>query len=77
MQKCKLNTGIAASGGERKERRLLMDLSKASTRELVEELSKREAVETISVKPYEKYVIEADGKKTEDEGPVVILKIWD
>ena len=54
-----------------------MDLSKASTKELVDELSKREAVETICVKPYEKYVIEADGKKTEDEGPVVILKVWD
>ena len=45
-----------------------MDLKKVSTRELVEELSKREAVETISVKPYEKYVIEADGKKHDDEG---------
>ena len=54
-----------------------MDLSKASTRELVDELSKREAVETICVKPYEKYVIEVDGKKAEDVGPVVILKIWD
>ncbi len=54
-----------------------MDLSKASTMELVEELSKREAVETIRVMPYDKYRIEADGKKTEDEGPVVILKVWD
>ena len=72
-----MNTDVAASGGERKERRKIMDLSKASTRELVEELSKREAVETISVKPYEKYSIEANGEKHDDEGPVVILKIWD
>ena len=54
-----------------------MDLKKVSTRELVEELSKREAVETIRVMPYEKYSIEADGKKHDDEGPVVILKVWD
>ena len=54
-----------------------MDLSKASTRELVDELSKREAVETICVKPYEKYAIKANGEKIEDEGPVVILKVWD
>ncbi len=54
-----------------------MDLAKVSTKELVEELSKREAVETISVKPYEKYSIEANGEKHDDEGPVVILKIWD
>ena len=54
-----------------------MDFTKVTTAELVEELSKREAVEAIKVKPYEKYAIEADGKKTEDEGPVVILKIWD
>ena len=54
-----------------------MDLSKASTRELVDELSKREAVETICVKPYEKYVIEANGEKLADEGPAVILRVWD
>lgn len=54
-----------------------MDLKKVSTRELVEELSKREAVETVCVKPYEKYSIEANGEKTTDEGPVVILKVWD
>ena len=54
-----------------------MDLKKVSTRELMEELSKREAVETICVKPYEKYAIEANDEKTEGEGPVVILKIWD
>lgn len=59
------------------ERRKIMDLSKASTRELVEELSKREAVETICVKPYEKFALEANGEKIEGEGPVVILKVWD
>ncbi len=32
-----------------------MDLSKASTRELVEELAKREAVEKITAEPYQEY----------------------
>ncbi len=49
----------------------------AMTSDLVDELSKREAVEAIRVEPYEKYTIEANGKKTEDEGPAVILKVWD
>lgn len=54
-----------------------MDLTKASTVELVEELSKREAVEKILIKPYENYSIEANGEKIEDEGPIVILRIFD
>ncbi len=54
-----------------------LTVSEAATSDLVDELSGREAVETIRVEPYEKYSIEADGKKTEDEGPVVILKVWD
>ena len=54
-----------------------LTVSEAATSDLVDELSKREAVEAIRVAPYEKYSIEADGKKTEDEGPVVILKDWD
>ena len=54
-----------------------LTVSEAATGDLVDELSGREAVETIRVEPYEKYTIEANGRKDADEGPVVILKIWD
>lgn len=54
-----------------------MELACFSTKELVEELSKREAVEKITVKPYEEYSITVGEQKTNDEGPVVILRIWD
>lgn len=54
-----------------------MELASFSTKELVEELSKREAVEKIIVEPYEKYSITVGEQKINDKGPVVILRIWD
>lgn len=54
-----------------------MDLSNISTKELVEELAKREAVERTVIEPYKPYSITADNQKISDEGPVVILRIWD
>ena len=54
-----------------------MDLSKASTRELVEELAKREAVEKITADPYQVYKITVGENEISDAGPVVILRIWD
>ena len=54
-----------------------MDLSKISTQELVEELKKREAVESICVAPYEDYRITVGDKEISDRGPAVILRIWD
>ena len=54
-----------------------MDLTKASTQELVEELKKREAVEAICVAPYEDYRITIGDKEMTDQGPAVILRIWD
>ena len=54
-----------------------MDLTKASTAELVEELTKREAVERIAVEPYAPYRIVTEGRNIEAGGPVVILRIWD
>ena len=54
-----------------------MDLSKASTRELVEELAKREAVEKITAEPYQEYKIAVGEKEVFDAGPAVILRIWD
>ena len=54
-----------------------MDLSKVSTRELVEELAKREAVEKITAEAYQEYKIAIGEKEVFDTGPVVILRIWD
>lgn len=55
----------------------IMDLTKASTAELVEELAKREAVERIMVDPYAPYRIVTEDRNIEDGGPVMILRIWD
>lgn len=54
-----------------------MDLSKASTRKLVEELAKREAVERLMAEPYQVYKITIGENETVHEGPAVILRIWD
>ena len=54
-----------------------MDLKNVSTKELAEELSKREAVEKITVLPYEEYSITAGERNIIDAGPAVIFRIWD
>lgn len=54
-----------------------MDLSKVSTEELVQELSKREAVEKIMVEPYQPYSITVGENNVSESGPVVILRVWD
>lgn len=55
-----------------------MDLKNVSTKELVEELASREAVEKIVVEPYEACTITVgDETVYDDGGPVVILRIWD
>ncbi|MCH5192146.1 MAG: BC1881 family protein [Oscillospiraceae bacterium] len=54
-----------------------MDLKNVSTKALVEELASREAVEKITVEPYEPYSITVGEHKISDGGPVVILRIWD
>lgn len=55
-----------------------MELSNISTSELVEELSKRDGVEKITVVPYETCTITVGGKKiNSDGGPAVILRIVD
>ena len=56
---------------------ITMELKNVSTKELVEELEKREGVELLSVEPYEPYSITANGQTIRDGGPVVILRIWD
>ena len=54
-----------------------MDLSKVSTRGLVEELQKREAVESVVAMPYENYRITVEEREIADTGPAVILRVWD
>lgn len=54
-----------------------MDLSKVSTRELAEELAKREVVEKITAEPYQTYRIIVGDNEVFDTGPAVILRIWD
>lgn len=54
-----------------------MDLSKVSTREIIEELTKREAVEKLVVEPYQEYKIVSGETEITDNGPAVILRIWD
>lgn len=54
-----------------------MNLTDFSTKELVEELSKRGAVEKITVEPYEEYNFAIKGEDFSDSGPVVILKVFD
>lgn len=55
-----------------------MNLKKVSTKELVEELALREAVEKIVVEPYEACSITVGNEEIyNDGGPIVILKIMD
>ena len=54
-----------------------MDLKNVSTKEVVEELVSREAVEKTVIEPYEEYSITVGEEKINDAGPVVLLKIWD
>lgn len=55
----------------------MMDLSKISTAELMQELSKREAVEKLTVEAYQPYSITVGENTVSESGPVVILRIWD
>ncbi len=50
-----------------------MDLKNASTKELVDELATREAVEKTVIEPYEEYSITVGEEKINDAEPVVIL----
>lgn len=54
-----------------------MDLSQASTQELVEELRKREAVEAIQTPPYQEYRILVGDQEIRDSGPALLLRVWD
>ena len=54
-----------------------MDLSKISTAQLVDELSKREAVQKLIAEPYQPYQITVGETTVSDTGSVVILRVWD
>ena len=55
-----------------------MNLEQIPTAQLAEELAKREAVEKITVKPYEEYqIMVGEQKIVSDSGPAVLLRVWD
>ena len=54
-----------------------LDLSEVPTCELVEELSKREGVDSVAVEPYEAYGIIVGEKTKTEKGPAVILTVID
>ena len=54
------------------------NLSKVSTKELVEELRKREGVDSIEVEPYISYEINVEeNPPINAEGPAIILNVID
>lgn len=53
------------------------DLSTVPTCELVEELRKREGVDSVNVEPYEPYSITVGNKKATEQGPAVLLVVID
>jgi len=55
----------------------MSDLKKSPTKELVEELSKREAVHKFLVGPYEKFGVTTVSEGMYETGPAVILVITD
>lgn len=48
-----------------------------TTKELVEELQKREAVQIIAIQPHENYHISAGNNLIANTGPVVIIAVCD
>lgn len=54
-----------------------VNLQEISTRELVEELAKREAVEQFIAEPYQAYKITIGENEIFDDGPAVILRVLD
>jgi hypothetical protein len=56
------------------------ELKNVSTRDLAEELRKREAVKEITAEPYQAFEVSVDGNRVEGipvSGPAVILVVWD
>ena len=53
------------------------DLSTVPTCVLVEELRKREGVDSVNVEPYEPYSITVGNKKATEQGPAIILTVID
>ena len=54
-----------------------MDLKNVSTKELVDELATREAVQKIVIWPYEDYSMTIDNKEIKGGGPVAMFRLWD
>lgn len=54
-----------------------MDLKEITTKELVEELSKREAVDKIIAEPYEKIILKTEKYNVKNTGPAIIFIVFD
>lgn len=55
-------------------------MNKINTKDLVEELSKREAVQEFIFEPYDEFEIKVKDQSLKldiDSGPCIILAIWD
>lgn len=63
--------------GSQMYRDIVSDLSMVSTAQLVEELSKREAVQKLNVEPYQSYKIKIGRRRISGTGPVIILRVCD
>lgn len=59
---------------------IMPDLSKISTKSLVDELRNREAVQEITAEPYQEFEVRIESERIDiipESGPAVILVIWD
>lgn len=54
-----------------------MNINKFTTKELVNELMKREGVKEFRVDPYDEYSLKIKQKETQNTGPSIILVIED
>jgi len=52
-------------------------LSAASTKDLCNELTRREAVQRFDVEPYKPYTITVGSEVSTESGPAIIFKVWD
>jgi len=56
----------------------MLELSNFSTKELVEELKKRDGVDSIQVNPYVRYEINVEeNPRIKETGPAIILNVID
>ncbi len=55
----------------------MCDINQYKTKELVEELKKRNGIKFIDVNPYEQFKIRTDNYQLSNLGPVKIIAVYD